>query len=122
MPIALLPVRLETRLRDGHLLLRIFPDDLHVDDHQPLLDEGEYAAGTTYWTDVAAGGDVADGAWNRLTGRVGLYRALWVREQTRPGADGATPPLELRPTGTARPAVARGLPDLREDAGGEGLF
>ncbi len=112
VPIALLPVRLETRLRDGHLLLRIFPDDLHVDDHQPLLDEGEYAAGTTYWTDVAAGGDVADGAWNRLTGRVGLYRALWVREQTRPGADGATPPLELRPTGTARPAVARGLPDL----------
>jgi hypothetical protein len=112
VPIALLPVRLETRIRDGHLLIRIFPDDAHVDDHEPLLDDGEYAAGQAYWSALSAGGeDAADGAWNLLASTVGVYRALWVREQTQPGADGKTPELTLRQTGTARAATARALPD-----------
>jgi hypothetical protein len=112
VPIALLPVRLETRIRDGHLLIRIFPDDAHVDDHEPLLDDGEYAAGRAYWSSQSAGGDAADGAWNLLASTVGVYRALWVRERTRPGADGKTPELTLRQTGTARAATARALPDV----------
>jgi hypothetical protein len=113
VPIALLPVRLETRIRDGHLLIRIFPDDVHVDDHEPLLDDRELAAGEAYWSAVAAGGDDAlDGAWNLLAASVGTYRASWVREQTQPGPAGTTPDLTLRPAGTARAAVARALPDL----------
>jgi len=113
VPIALLPVRLETRIRDGHLLIRIFPDDAHVDDHEPLLDERELAAGQAYWTASAKGTqDAADGAWNLLAATVGVYRALWVREQTRPDADGNTPALTLRQPGTARAAVARALPDV----------
>jgi len=113
VPIALLPVRLETRIRDGHLLIRIFPDDLHVDDHEPLLDDRELAAGQAYWSSVAAGGgDAIDGAWNLLATTVGTYRASWVRGQTQPGPAGTTPALALRPAGTARPAVARALPDL----------
>lgn len=113
VPIALLPVRLETRLSDGHLLIRIFPDDAHVDDHEPLLDERELAAGQAYWTTSSNGAqDAADGAWNLLSATVGVYRALWVREQTRPDADGKTPALTLRQPGTARAAVARALPDV----------
>ena len=113
VPIALLPVRLETRIIEGHLRIRVFPDDLHVDDHEPLLDDGEYAAGQAYWSTVAAGGDdAASGAWNRLATTVGVYRALWVREQTRPGADGKTPDLTLRQSGTAGAARARALPDV----------
>jgi len=112
VPIALLPVRLETRIRDGHLLIRIFPDDVHVDDHEPLLDERELAAGEGYWSSAAGGADALDGAWNLLAATVGTYRASWVREQTQPGPAGTTPALTLRPAGTARPAVARALPDL----------
>jgi hypothetical protein len=113
VPIVLLPVRLETRLRGGHLLIRIYPDDVHVDDHEPQLDAREYAAGQAYWSTLATPGDgAADGAWNTLSSTVGVYRALWVRQQTRPGTDGATPELTLRQTGTARAATARALPDV----------
>ena len=52
-PLALLPVRLETRYRtdaDGtSLLVRIYPDQVHVDAHDPRLSAAEIAAGQEFW-------------------------------------------------------------------------
>ena len=59
-PIVLLPVRLETRYQaspDGtDLLIRIYPDDIHVDTHEPELTEEEAQWGRSYWEEAWRGG------------------------------------------------------------------
>ncbi len=127
VPIALFPVRLETRFAGPDeapvLRVRIFPDDLHIDDHEPDLSQEEVTCGQEYWTAVRAGGAEGE-AWSTLSARLGPYRALWVREQLQPVNDAGAPTfpdVTLRAAGTSRPPVARALPDLfmvRVRAGG----
>lgn len=109
LPVLLLPVRLETRFDDdavhGRVLrVRIYPDDIHIDDHEPLLSKEEVDWGNAYWSAIDAHADEAE-AWAGLVARTGPYRALHVRETT------AQPDPPVRPAGTSRAAVARALPD-----------
>jgi hypothetical protein len=87
VPLLLLPVRLEavhSRLANAaELLLRVYPDDVHVDAHEEQLTPAERDAGTEYWRDADAD---PDGAWARLLARLGPARAAWTREALRPGA------------------------------------
>src|SRR5581483_4687939 len=135
VPVALLPVGLETRFDGDTLLIRVLPDEIHVEDHEPELTDSEVAAGRAFWLDVWRGGtaepaatDSEQQAWIRLVNAIGSStRASWIADQTAP-TGGTRPPAPV-PDGTAlpdqpvfpepprragawsRPAVARTLPD-----------
>ncbi|WP_405860952.1 hypothetical protein OG361_37765 [Streptomyces sp. NBC_00090] len=141
VPLLLLPVRLETRLRtDGELdklLVRIFPDDIHVESHEPHPTDGEVQQGRRYWRTVWRAGraENADGdrarlllaAWGQLSGALGAQRArrlvrlLTPVSDTRPEAplpdaapwpEPAWPEVPVRGRGWNRAATASTLPDL----------
>ena len=91
IPLALLPVRLEARYlppdEPRHLVVRILPDTIHADGHDPLLTAREQDAGRTYWQRIwEADGDASAQAQARawLAGIVGAHRAVYVAEQTTP--------------------------------------
>jgi hypothetical protein len=91
LPLALLPVRLETRFvsQGGsmQLLVRVYPDDLHVDSHEPELTETEERWGVHYWEQFwRAGRDMARerSAWAQLAERFGPARAAWIAEALQP--------------------------------------
>src|SRR5262249_1890892 len=83
IPITMLPVRTEARfagtLAAPRLLVRLYPDDVHVDHHDPRLTSGEVSAGKRYWTSLRAG-TAGDQAWAQLLKDVGPTRAIWVRQ------------------------------------------
>jgi hypothetical protein len=112
-PIVLLPVRLETRIEPGppaRLLLRIYPDDVHIDAHDNALTELELAAGARFWAAVWAAGPNGErraAAWEELGRSVRPARARWIAERLRPAA---APPAHETPIGTPGP-----LPDLPTD-------
>ncbi|MEQ9112701.1 MAG: hypothetical protein RID94_00450, partial [Miltoncostaeaceae bacterium] len=113
VPLVLLPVRLETRYRrlaDGahDLWVRIYPEPLHIDAHEPGLSPAELEAARAFWTGGGADpGSAGDDAWRTLCVAVGSEdRAAWVRLA---GAPGAAAQAARAPW--SRPAVARALPD-----------
>ncbi|HEV7804515.1 MAG TPA: hypothetical protein VGO80_01740, partial [Solirubrobacteraceae bacterium] len=111
VPLALLPVRVETRFvrAAGQLRLRVrpHPDDLAVDASEPLLSGDELTLGRAYLDAPVAG---AQAAWEELAARVGGPRAAGVVRILRALPVGQAPPL--RPSGAwSRAALARALPD-----------
>src|SRR5258708_15058568 len=123
-PIALLPVQLEAHFAldgaDGQgkqLLIRVYPDGIFGDAHEPELTPAELRAGQAYWTN---GWDppAEAGQWTRLAPRYGPTRAAWIVQATEPTN------LDARPAGKpafgappsrgaswTRPVLARVLPD-----------
>ncbi|RDH88968.1 MAG: hypothetical protein DIZ77_16730 [endosymbiont of Seepiophila jonesi] len=96
-PITLFPVRLETRFVRydpppesgsepvGELRVRIYPDGILCETHDPLLTKAELEVGTDYWKAClnATEEDKRD-AWTALIAEIGAPRAAWVVRQTKP--------------------------------------
>jgi hypothetical protein len=126
VPLVLLPVRIETRFsRDANrLLVRIYPDEIFADGHEPELTAAELQAGRSYWAAVAAAPAATDSeadAWRALTQQYAAPRAAWIVRTTQPagvGPDGRLTGDETLPAGIptrarswSRPVLARALPD-----------
>lgn len=108
-PIVLLPVRLETRFMKEALVIRIFPDDLHVDQHDEALTEEEIAR----YRDALGNDDIDEEAVRRrvfdaLSGASSAPRAAWVLRRLRERPDDK--PREAG-TDVDRIARAAALPD-----------
>ena len=77
VPIAFLPVRIETRFgkaSDGspQLWVRIYPDDIHVDSFEPGLTAAESTARSTFLASPTATN------WTALAAQFGPRRAAWI--------------------------------------------
>ncbi len=101
VPVLLLPVRIETRFMPGgdELKVRIYPEQIHIDDHEPGLTEGELAVATAYW----------DARWKATTpeGRAAAWKeVLRVVRPTRARYLAAvTEPSNLDEEGTGTPKL-----------------
>jgi hypothetical protein len=115
-PLALLPVRLETRFfaqADGtqQLRIRVFPDQIHVDAHERELTAAEIDWGRHFWQQTWLAGDDEGkrrAAWQQLADRFDAARAAWIarllRPTNAPGPDLARPGTPRFPAVTPRPA------------------
>ena len=88
-PVALLPVRIETRFAEAGtaLHIRIFPDQVHLDAHEPAFTDDERAGGEWYWNERWPALDDAaraERAWPTLAGRFRPGRARYLLETLRP--------------------------------------
>ncbi len=94
VPMALLPVRIETRFNGPtQLQLRIYPDQVHIHSHIDAVSEAEAALARAYWSRVwQANG--SDAAWTEAATALGPERAKYVLDRfLPPGLDGHNPNL-----------------------------
>ena len=85
-PIALLPARLETRFAGSLLQVRIFPDDIWADTHEPELTAQERADGNAYLAAKASGLAAEQAAWGVLVSRWTAPRAAWIANAVAAGS------------------------------------
>ena len=119
LPLVLFPVRLETRfftLADGstELRIRVYPDQIHCDSHEPDLTADEQTWGQHYWQqDWLAGNDTTArmAAWQQLADRFRAARAAWIVRVLQP-TNATQRPTAPTPDGQGRtvqpqfPAIA----------------
>lgn len=120
-PVAMLPVRIETRFETAtRLKVRVFPDQVHIDAHDPALTADELDGARWYWQQRwNAGLDDAEAAragWQGLTKSFRPGRAAYLVKATTPTntpADGDPdfPTLPSRESTWSKPPLATALPD-----------
>jgi hypothetical protein len=123
VPVAMFPVRLETRFMDdaSELRIRIYPEQIHIDAHEPELTESELTIAEQYWKArwTATTAEERSAAWYDLTRRVRPSRARFLVHATEPtnldelgsGEPRLPDDIPLRPSAFSRQPVARLLPE-----------
>ncbi len=92
LPLVLFPVRLETRFfpaadSGSELRVRVYPDKVHINTHEPELTEQEIIWGKHFWEQTwHAGNDVPARklAWRQLVERFDAGRAAWIARVLKP--------------------------------------
>jgi hypothetical protein len=120
VPVALLPVRIETRFEDGvRLRVRFYPDQIHVDQHDENVLASEVEIARRYWTRVWADASDAQNAWmEAVTSSSSPERAAYLVDRLQPTNTAsraaeeppAFPDVETVAVRTALRAEARLLP------------
>jgi hypothetical protein len=102
LPLALFPVRLETRFIDGEqydeLQIRIYPDAFHLNTFQRDLTQGEIELGRTFWRRMwraSTDRDRALAIWSWFVGKLGPWRAAWVARSLIPTNSSQSPTAPL---------------------------
>ena len=85
-PIALFPVRLETRfdVTAKVLHIRVYPDEFFSDIHEREMTPDESAAAADYWAAVSNDGQESADLWAPVAKRFGVPRAAYIIEATDP--------------------------------------
>ena len=93
-PLLFLPVYVETRFIDvnavsSELWIRIFPDQISINSHEPELTKQEIEDGERYWDVVwdaikSASLNAFRAPWRDLASRYGAPRAAWIARQLTP--------------------------------------
>lgn len=126
--IQMYPIRIETKFHmpnDGNdeLWIRIFPDDIEVNNHEVQLTLEEIKHGKFFWETAYEAGATADSkedAWKTLTAKYGEKRGNYVAFSTTPTNlddpsfdvnNAIWPDLEPKLEDTTRPPKSRILPD-----------
>lgn len=120
-PLALFPVRLETRYffdanHVAELRIRVYPDKIHLDAHDPALTAAEAAAGRRYWRalwPVGTDDPAALRAWQVLAGQFGPRRAAWIQRRLTPTNQADRPGGEPRFPDPGPPATSPRTPRVR---------
>ena len=138
-PLLLLPVHIETRFMDlptglPELWVRIYPDQIAINTHEPELTAQEIADGTAYWNAVWRAGnpppsdEAVKAPWRGLASLYEPERAAWIALAMTPANIAAQPaaatpdgvdPVPLpdfpdppkRESSWEKPAIAAALPD-----------
>jgi hypothetical protein len=123
-PLVLLPVRLETRFfqqADGStdLCIRVYPDRVHIDSHEPKLTADEVTWGKHFWEQISLAGtgddratqDRRKAAWQQLADRFDPPRAAWIARVLNPKNLSATTTIETKPEAWTQAPLARVLPN-----------
>jgi hypothetical protein len=138
-PLLLLPVHLETRFVDSpaglsELWVRIYPDQISINTHEPELTAQEIADGKVYWNAVWRAGnpppvlEAVKAPWRGLASRYEPERAAWIALKMTPnnvgdqpaaptpdGVDPVPPPdfpsPPTRDSSWEKAAIAAALPD-----------
>jgi hypothetical protein len=103
--LVLFPVRLETRFFPGpggasELRVRVYPDKVHINTHEPKLTEQELIWGKHFWEQTWRAGmgqnkdeAAANLAWQQLADRFDARRAAWIANALKPLNAGPEEPV-----------------------------
>ena len=111
-PALLLPVRIETAFHSPatgkfQLKVRLYPDQISIETHEPELTEHEVLRATAYAARAAGIEEQKQDAWRALCKGVGVRRAAWIRRLHERGG-----PLAVGRVATwTRAAMTRVMPD-----------
>src|SRR5687768_10000988 len=81
IPIILFPLKLETRFVADELWIRVFPDVVFLQSHNPNL-SGEEKANAIAFNEPASN-EQKKQAWEQLVAKYGVYRSSWIVQISR---------------------------------------
>ncbi len=123
-PLILFPIRLETRFfqqTDGStdLFVRVYPDKIHIDSHEPQLTGDEVTWGKHFWEQFALAGTGTDtatqdrrkAAWRQLADRFDPPRAGWIARALNPKNPIAGAATDTKTESWTRAPQTRALPN-----------